>query len=112
MQSTHQLNDNSGGRWHVVTETSRYVVDLDERTLTRLPGSASGAAPGRAPVELADLRGDHTEIQLLTLVQCQLHRSMVLLIEADDTDGPRFRLTTMVRAIYPATPSAARTPPT
>lgn len=77
--SVPTLFTHDGGRWEVTTESSRYIVDLDQRTLTRIPGGSPehhkpDRVPSRAFSRDADrhparsrLRKDEQQIPLLDM---------------------------------------------
>lgn len=86
------------GRWEVLTETSRYVLDLDSGTAQRFPGARYGIAPGAGP-DVADLRGDGLSIPLLEVRRAVVGESMILLLQLRDDDVVTVRTTTLVRSI-------------
>ena len=93
MKPVKSLNGLSTGRYEVVTRSgSRYCIDLDRMTFTRLP--AMDMAMDRS------LRRDGEEAVLLELVDCTVGRSANLLINLD-WPGVQFtvRRTTHVTSI-------------
>lgn len=91
---TQHLTDGHAGQWIVQTDSSTYQLDLDARTLQRLPNRASATRP-------ASLRRDGDALTLWQLVQCRIGHPMVALIQIRDDDIPTQRITTAVRAITP-----------
>jgi hypothetical protein len=82
MENKHSvptLFEHDGGRWEVTTESSRYIIDLDESTITRVPGSSpehhkEDRVPSRAFSRKADrhpsrsrLREDEKQVPLLEM---------------------------------------------
>lgn len=70
-----ELGDEARGTFEVITETSRYLIELDpsERWLTRQPGLGDGsnpAVPGAPCVAL--LRQDAQKIPLVSIEECQV----------------------------------------
>lgn len=77
--SVASLFAHDGGRWEVTTEASRYIIDLDQRTLTRVQGSGpehhqADRVPSRAFSREADrhpvrsrLRKDEQQVPLLDM---------------------------------------------
>lgn len=77
--SVPTLFAHDGGRWEVMTESSRYIIDLNERTITRVQGSGpehhkEDRVPSRAFSREADrhparsrLRKDEQQVPLLDM---------------------------------------------
>lgn len=92
-RSITRLDDRTGGRWSVHTDSSSYELDLDARTGVRIPGTAP-------QVRAARLRKDFETWQLLQLINCEVGRPMRLLIKGVAASGsPTVRTTTTVRSI-------------
>ena len=90
-----------GGRWEAITETSRYVLDLDAGTARRIPGEGLGGVPGLIAPVVTDLRGDCGPVPLIEVAQAVVGASMVLLLQLRDDDVVTVRVTSVVRAIRP-----------
>ena len=96
-----QLFDDDTGRWQITTQTSIHLLDLDQRTVTRIPGAAAehGVRPQTGPTyAVATLAGDRQTQSLYLLLQCLVGEPMYLYTDADPT-GITLRGTTPVREI-------------
>jgi len=91
----------SDGRWEVITQTSRYVLDLDSGTAQRIPCEGLGSKGGDSGPDVADLRGDCLPVPLIEVAQAVVGDSMILLLQLGDDDVVTCRTTTIVRAIRP-----------
>lgn len=89
-EERERLTDSDTGRWLMSTETSRYVIDLDARTITRSPGDGEDAL---------DLRRDDEVVPLLRLNSCERGASAVLLLDVRGDGVATLRMTTPVRRI-------------
>ena len=77
---TERLVDESDGQWLVVTESSSYLFDLDDRTATRYPGG--GAVAGEDdPWPVADLRRDLEPIRLINLARCTVGERLIAVLD-------------------------------
>lgn len=85
-----ELTDQDTGSWVVHTENSRYLIDLDSRTCTRLPNLT-----GR----LRELRRDGEELPLRRIVQCRLGEPGALLLDVRGDGVATLRETSIVRRI-------------
>lgn len=85
------------GRWQVTTETSVYVLDLDERRATRVPDAGAGPPPGLCAPPIAALRRDQGSVPLLALISCTIGEPMRMMadVRRDGVGTPR--TTTIVR---------------
>lgn len=92
-----RLVDSDTGRWEVLTETSRYELDLDRRTGRRSPGA--GLPSGEEGYVLNALPHDEQEWDLLDIVLCEVGLSMLLVSASPSTLRPTTRASTPVRAI-------------
>lgn len=93
------LDDQSQGVWVVDTESSRYLLDLDSRTIVRSPKITQPETDLVPPV--AALRLDHDTIALITLIRCRVGGPMILILDVRK-DGIRTkRQTTNVTSIQP-----------
>lgn len=100
------LRDDDTGRWRVTTEsTSTYLIDLDHRRIRRDPGPGAAASNGGPPIPVNTLRDDHDWTDLVGLVQCRLHRSLVALDLRPEGEG--YRISTSITNIerLPVSPS-------
>jgi hypothetical protein len=99
-----QLTDADTGRWVVTTLTSRYLVDLDLRQITRHPG---GGNPGRfgwdsGPPTVAALRHDDDTVPLHSVAHCHLGESLVVFLDLRGDGVVTIRQSTQVVAIEAA----------
>lgn len=94
-----ELTDHDTGSWVVHTENSRYLIDLDSRTCTRLPGLTGNAW---------DLRRDGDELPLLRIDQCRFGEPGALLLDLRGDGISTLRLTSIVRRITRADASEER----
>lgn len=87
------------GIWAVTTETSSYIVNLTENTVTRIPGDL--ATPPLTDIITATLRRDNTTVPLLMLRLCRVGEPMQLLLDIRGDGIPTLRTTTIVQSIEP-----------
>ena len=66
--------DEARGAYLIRTTSSRYVISLDLQVVSRYPD----AGP---PTEVAALRRDHDQIDLLSVYECTVGKSMELLVD-------------------------------
>lgn len=85
------------GRWQVTTETSVYLLDLDDGHVTRVPDAGAGNADRRPPVAIAVLRRDHEPIKLLEVMRCEVGLPMQLVLDVRRDGLPTLRTSTRVR---------------
>src|SRR5690625_1036138 len=85
-----ELTDHDTGSWVVHTENSRYLIDLDSRTCTRLPN-----LPGR----IQELRRDGEELPLRRIDQCRFGEPGALLLDVRGDGISTLRVTSIVRRI-------------
>jgi len=101
-----RLDDSGRGRWRVTTQTSRHLIDLTARTVTRIDGA--GVPTAAAGFRVSALRRDCETLPLLELVRCEAGYPMTLLVRVRD-DCVTGRRTTAVVAITPAEERTPRT---
>jgi hypothetical protein len=98
---TTTLNGFEGGRWIVTTHGSTHLFDLDEMTVTRIPG------PNAAPTV-----NDQTR-PLLEIVHCTVDECGYWLMEPEGAETEfldyRWHLSTTIRRINPE-PAPGTTP--
>ena len=70
----HTLMDESRGAYLVRTTASRYLISLDLNIVRRHPD----AGP---PTEVAALRRDHKQLDLLAIYECTVGREMELIVD-------------------------------
>jgi hypothetical protein len=70
----HTLMDQAHGAYLVRTTSSRYVISLDLNVVRRHPGTAP-------PTEVAALRRDHEQLDLLAMFECTVGTPMVLALD-------------------------------
>jgi hypothetical protein len=78
------LTDTSTGLWYLQTEHSYYILDIDARTVRRLPG-----------LDANGLRKDDEILSLLELGKPQVGYSLTMMVQVRD-DEITFRVTTAV----------------
>lgn len=89
--------DTESGVWTVVTRTSTYLLDLDEKTLLRAPGVGG---TGDEEWTVSRLRRDSEDIPLLGVKSCRVGESAQFWVRAaDDPDVRTWRITTPVVSI-------------
>lgn len=92
------IEDADTGQWLVVTESSSYIFDLDERTATRYPGTGAGAVDEwLAPV--SDLRQDGDRVPLLYVHRAQIGSRLFIVLDVRRDGVATLRESTIVRAI-------------
>jgi hypothetical protein len=77
-----ELTDDDTGRWQITTDSgSTYLLDLDQRLVTRTPApTLVGHQPGHDNYYLVThLEGDHEPQPLYQLVRCTVGEGMYLL---------------------------------
>lgn len=78
------IDDDATGRWRITTETgSTYVVDLDERVITRVP-------------ELCALRRDNEPLLLHRVVEARVGDIGCFLVQVRPDDVPTLRITSHI----------------
>lgn len=93
------------GRWLVSTESSSYLLELDESgsgTVVRHAGEGRGPAPeadGLPPAVAVDLRRDGDPIRVLSADVPVIGRPWTLLLAIRDDGVPTVRNTTFVRQV-------------
>jgi hypothetical protein len=100
-ETVTELTDGHTGRWQVTTETSIYLLDLDRRTMLRVPGAGIGVQrdPTRGHIPVTALPADHRVVRLQQLLRCEVGLSMYLLTEPWPDGTVMVRGTTPVRDI-------------
>jgi len=72
--NVHTLMDQARGTYLVRTTSSRYVISLDLQIVRRHPN----AGP---PTEVAALRRDHVQVDLLAVYECTVGMEMELIVD-------------------------------
>lgn len=81
---TASIDDRTTGRWQITTETgSIYVVDLDDRVITRVP-------------ELRALRRDHEPLVLHRVLEARVGASGCFLVQVRADAVPTLRITSHI----------------
>ncbi len=93
----------TAGRWQVTTETSVYLLDLDDRRVTRVPDAGAGPPTGLAMPPMATLRRDHESLPLLELISCAVGQPMSMTIVVRQDGIATLRTTTIVRHLHELT---------
>lgn len=93
---TDALTPTARGRYLVRTRTSTYVLDLDERTLTRHP---DGATATDSEYIAADMRKDGRAVPLRALLQCAVGVQLVTVIDVRGDGVDTVRMSTEVISI-------------
>ena len=99
-ETISSINPENGGSWVVETQTSRYLIDLDQNYLLREPGG--GDAGSMEPVNLyfiAQLRRDGTQVPLLELSQCRVGSPLLVLLDIRGDGVETLRRSTPVASI-------------
>ena len=97
-----RLADDDHGRWQVTTVTSIYVVDLDRRTVSRVPGTGGGHGLDRSwgvRYVVAHLDDDLRTLPLDRLIRCEVGRPFTFKTPRDGAPGFRPRISTEIREI-------------
>jgi len=89
-EDREELTDQDDGAWVLHTENSRQLLDLDARTVTRLP---------QAPGLLSDLRRDGQDVPLLKVVHCRRGDSAAFILDLRADGVVTLRSTSVVRWI-------------
>jgi hypothetical protein len=93
MTDLDRLSASEGGTWLITSaNASRYLVDLDGRTLTRFRGAGE-------PGETAELRRDGEAVPLLRLTRCRVGVPMHVLIDVRGDGITSERVTSDVNSI-------------
>ncbi|GAB4001842.1 hypothetical protein [Nocardioides ultimimeridianus] len=95
---TASIDDGATGLWQITTATgSVYLLDLDQRLLTRVP-------------ELRAMRRDHEPLHLHQLIEARVGASGRFLVQVRDDGIATIRLTSAIVAIdqLPPPPPATR----
>ena len=88
------IDDDAAGRWQITTETgSTYVVDLDQRSMTRVP-------------ELRALRRDYEPLLLHRVLDDRVGDTGCFLVQIRPDDLPTLRLTSHITRISQLRPAA------
>lgn len=98
--TVEELTGTESGRWRVVTRDSSHLFDLDERTVTRIPG------PNAKPT-INDLTRP-----LRLIRQCRVGSRGRWLMEPDSLDSPVdyfWHVSSMIQRIELMPPTRART---
>jgi len=66
--------DESRGAYLIRTTASRYIISLDLNVVSRFPDTGP-------PTEVAALRRDHDQIDLLAVYECTVGKSMELIVD-------------------------------
>jgi hypothetical protein len=98
------LSADATGRWEVFTEASAYLLDLDARTATRVPGAGAVWPGDQAPV--AQLRRDHRSVPLLRFTGARVGQPMTLVLDIRGDGVETARHTTYVMLIRRAASDA------
>jgi hypothetical protein len=89
------LMDTPFGRFLVTTQSTTYLVDLDEMLVSRFPGAHE--------LEVADLRFDNQALVLLGIHDCTVGREFTMFVDLGIPRVPwTLRRSTLVRSITSA----------
>lgn len=88
----------SEGKWLLVTESSSYLVDFDEKTVTRSPGKGGGAILLDPPPAVAELRKDGQPIRLIDFGGVEIGKSVVMALDLMDDGFVTPRITTLAHS--------------
>ena len=98
MSEVQTLDGTRSGVWQVYTETSMYIIDLDQMRGMRVPGEGLGAVDDKLVI-VSDLRADNEWFMIRSIV-CRVGEYMdlnVLGLRSDD--WYTWRRSTIVRSI-------------
>lgn len=73
MKEVDELTNDTKGVWNVQTETSSYILDMDEHMAMRVPNTGAGIHPDHAEnriVVVTELPQDGEWFHFYTLKQC------------------------------------------
>ena len=88
------------GVWHVYTETSHHVLDLDEMVATRIPGEGDGPeSDGWEPPPTSDLRRDRHAVPLLRVLELEVGQRGIWMLQVRHDSIPTVRYTTIIRRL-------------
>lgn len=90
------------GRWHVLTETALYELDLHVNRMVRHRRPEPGSLFGLSAPQVASLRGDGQPVALLAVIRCALGEPMLLALDLRGDGILTLRETTTVLRIEPA----------
>lgn len=83
----------------IYTETSRYILDRANKTITRHPGEGQRIIKHLGGVATSTLRKDAETIKLHSMVTCEVGKPMEMLIDVREDGIATYRKTTTVRSI-------------
>lgn len=88
-------------RIYVYTEASTHIINPDDMTVRRVPGTGLGLLPDvdLPPTVVADLRRDHEELVLWRLPDPKVGERMDMLIQVRSDNFVTRRSTTVVRDV-------------
>lgn len=92
-----ELTNEDKGLWNVQTETSSYLVDMDNKKAMRSPNTGAGIHPDHAEnrvVFVNPIRGDGEWFPMSEIEQCKVGEPMYMY-----QPGAGMRSTTIVRKI-------------
>ena len=98
MKEVNEVTDETTGTWNVQTETSSYILDMDEHKAMRMPNTGAGIHPDHAKnrtIIVTDLRNDGKWFTFARLVQCKVGDIMFM---RETLDG-ECRASTIIRKI-------------
>ena len=81
MKTVKELDDNATGLWNVQTETSSYLIDMDNKRAMRAPYAGAGIHPDHAEnrmVYVNNIYGDGEWFPISTIKQCIVGELMFL----------------------------------
>ena len=81
MKKVSELTEAMTGTWNVQTETSSYIIDMDEHKTMRMPNTGAGIHPDHAEnriVVVNAIRGDGEWVHFDTLKQCMVGAIMLI----------------------------------
>lgn len=92
----------TSGMLDFTTETSRYIVDFDAKTITRTSGMGTGVVVD-IPVETSTMRRDERPIKLVEVMEPEVGKPAELLVTglSTDPDVGTVKVTTIVTSIMP-----------
>lgn len=81
MKEVTELTENDTGMWNVQTETSSYIIDMDNHKAMRMPNTGAGIHPDHAEnrvIYVSTLPHDGEWFDFATLKQCTVGELMFI----------------------------------
>jgi hypothetical protein len=95
------MRDPVSGVWKVTTQTSVYVIDLNQMTATRLPGEGMARTDGPPSVSTSGVNLALQPVPLLVFPRLRVGERAILWLDIKRNGLVTSRMTTVVRALEP-----------